>query len=160
MPIKGVINCCKLKLFCKVEINSVFLSKILFSKFLHQVWFTSFRVDCAVNPITQNVLNTINVLDVLRRGETIGISPLANRRVQHTKYSAACHHLLNFIYSPSFEDFLCHENKKYLLELKEKLFMMTDRPSITGFSLVRDGNEEDPPLAEKLPKFSPLIEKN
>ena len=37
---------------------------------------------------------------------------------------AVCHHLLNCSYSATFEDFsvLCHENKKYLLELKESLF--------------------------------------
>ena len=45
------------------------------------------------------------------------------------KDSAVCHHLLNWNYSPIFEDFsvLCHENKKYLLELKESLLIMKDR---------------------------------
>ena len=48
-------------LFSKVKINSA----IIFAletlppppKFLHQVWFTSFSVDYAMNPITENVLD-------------------------------------------------------------------------------------------------------
>ena len=57
----------------------------------------------------------------VRSGEHISISPLTNERVQLRKDSAVCHHLLNCNYSPTFEDFsvLCHENRKYLLELKE-----------------------------------------
>ena len=37
----------------------------------------------------------------------------------------------NTIYYAAFEDFsvLRHENKKYLLELKESLLIMRDRPS-------------------------------
>ena len=46
--------------------------------------------------------------------------------MQPRKDSAVCRQLLNCSYSPSFEDFiiLCHENKKYHLELKESLFIM------------------------------------
>ena len=58
---KGVLNCCKLQVFSKVKINSVtmFASKTLFPKFLHQVWFTSFSADYAKNSITENVLDTL-----------------------------------------------------------------------------------------------------
>ena len=68
----------------------------------------------------------------VRSGEPIGISPLTNKRVQPRKDSDVCHHFLNYNYSPTFEDFsiLCHENKKYLLELKESLLIMRDRPSM------------------------------
>ena len=68
----------------------------------------------------------------VRSGEHIGISPLTSKRVQPRKDSAVCHHLLNCNYSPTFEDFsvLCHDNKKYLLELKESLLIMRDRPSM------------------------------
>ena len=68
----------------------------------------------------------------LRSGEHIGISHLTNKRVQPRKDSAVCHHLLNSNYSPTFEHFsvLCHENKKYFLELKESLLIMRDRPSM------------------------------
>ena len=65
-------------------------------------------------------------------GEHADISPVTNKRVQPRKDSAVHHHLLNCNYSPSFEDVLVlwHENKKYLLKLKESLFIMRDRLSI------------------------------
>ena len=61
-------------------------------------------------------------------GEHIGILPLSNKRIQPRKDSAVCNHLLNCNYLPTFEDFsvLFHENKKYLLELKESLLIMRD----------------------------------
>ena len=42
-------------LFLKLKINLViiFASKTLFPKFLHQVLFTSFSVDYAMNPMTE-----------------------------------------------------------------------------------------------------------
>ena len=42
-----------------------------------------------------------------------------------------CHHLLNYNYLPSFEDFsvLFQKNKNCLFEKKEGLFIMTDKPS-------------------------------
>ena len=68
----------------------------------------------------------------VRSGEHIGISSLTTKRAQPRKDSAVCHYLLNCNYSPTFEDFsvLCHENKKYLLELKESLLIMRDRQSM------------------------------
>ena len=66
------------------------------------------------------------------RSEHIGISPLTDKKVQPRKNSVVCHYFLNHNYSPNFEDFsvLCHEKKKHLLELKEILLIMKDRPSI------------------------------
>ena len=57
----------------------------------------------------------------------------AIRRVQHIGVSPLASKFSNFNYSPTFEDFnvLCHENKKYLLELKESLIIMRDRTSMT-----------------------------
>ena len=62
----------------------------------------------------------------VRSGEHIGISPLTNKRVQRIRDSGACHHL-NFSYSRIV---LCHENKKHLLEIKESLLIIRDRPSM------------------------------
>ena len=64
----------------------------------------------------------------VKSGEHIGISPLTNKTVQLRKDSAVCHLLLNCNYSPTFEDFsvLCHENKKYLLELKGSFLIMRE----------------------------------
>ena len=68
----------------------------------------------------------------VRSSEHICISPLTNKKVQPRKGSVVCHCLLNYNYSPTFENFsvLCHNNKKYLLELKETLLIMGDRPSM------------------------------
>ena len=79
----------------------------------------------------------------VRSGEHIGISRSTNERVQPRKDSAVPHHLLNYNYSLTSEDFrkgtsysrdtehvLCHENKKYLLEPKESLLVMRGRPSM------------------------------
>ena len=65
-------------------------------------------------------------------GDDIGISPLTNRKVQHRRDSAVCHHLLNCNYSAFFEDFsvLRQLNKKFLLELKGSLLIMRDRASM------------------------------
>ena len=69
----------------------------------------------------------------VRSGEYIGISPLNNKRLQPRKDSADYHHLWNCSYSPAFEDFnvLCYKNKRYLSELKETLFIIGDRPSMS-----------------------------
>ena len=78
----------------------------------------------------------------VRSGGHIGTSPLTNKRVRPRKDGAVCHHFLNCNYSPTFEDFsaLRHENKKYLLELKETILIMrwtineserTFRPSLS-----------------------------
>ena len=84
-------------------------------------------VDYAINLVTEYVRHL-----AVKNGEHIGISPLTSKMVQLRKDSAACHHLLNCSYSPTFEDFsvLCRKNMKYLLELKESLLIMRDRPSI------------------------------
>ena len=37
----------------------IFPLKTLFPKFLHQVWSTSFSVDYAMNPITENALDIL-----------------------------------------------------------------------------------------------------
>ena len=66
----------------------------------------------------------------VRSDEHIGISPLTNKRVKPRKDSPVCHHLLNLNYSPTSEEFsvLCHESKKYVLELKDSRLLMRDRP--------------------------------
>ena len=64
-------------------------------------------------------------------GEHIGISPLSKKKVK-PKCSAVSDHLLLCNHSPSFENFsvLTKENKKFLLELKESLLIMRDKPSL------------------------------
>ena len=117
------------RLFSKVKINSVIIFALatVLHKLLHQVQFTSFTVDYATNSITEMCKTRccremVNILI---------FSPLTSKRVQSRKDSAVCHYLLNCNYSPTFDlRVLCHENTKYLLELKESLLIMRDRPSM------------------------------
>ena len=61
----------------------------------------------------------------------MGISPLTKKKVQ-PKGSVISDHLLLCNHSPFFEKFsvLTKENKKFLLELKESLLIMRDKPSL------------------------------
>ena len=67
----------------------------------------------------------------VKLGEHIGISPLTKNKVK-PKDSAVSDHLLLCNHSPSFENFsvLTKENKNFLLELKESLLIMRDKPSL------------------------------
>ena len=67
----------------------------------------------------------------VRIGEHIGISTLT-RKIVKPKGSAVSDHLLLCNHSPSFQNFcvLTKENKKFLLELKESLLIMRDKPSL------------------------------
>ena len=96
-----------------------------------------------MNPIANECVRHLAV----KRGEHIGISPLTNKKVQPRNDSVVYHHLLNCNYSPTVEDFivLCHENKNYILELKESLLTMSDRPSMNQTSV--------PPLSICLNEF-------
>ena len=66
-----------------------------------------------------------------RIGEHIGILPLTKKKFK-PKSSAVSDHLLLCNHSPSFENFsvLTKENKKLLLELKESLLIMKDKPPL------------------------------
>ena len=59
----------------------------------------------------------------IRSGEHIGVSPLTG---------AICDHFFHCNFLPSFNNFsvLAHENKKYLLEIKESLLIIRDKRSL------------------------------
>ena len=65
----------------------------------------------------------------VRIGEHIGISPLTEKQVKPKNSSVADHSLLGN-HSASYDDFsiLTRESKKILLELKESLLIMRDKP--------------------------------
>ena len=67
----------------------------------------------------------------VRIGEHIGISPLTRKQVK-PKNSSVADYLLVCNHSASYDDFsvLTRENKKFLLELKERLLIMRDKPSL------------------------------
>ena len=60
------------------------------------------------------------------------MSPLTGRRVKPSNNSAICDHLLHSNFLSCFDNFsvLARENKKYLLEIKERLLIMRDKPSL------------------------------
>ena len=62
----------------------------------------------------------------------MGVSPRTAKKVKPIKSNAVGDHLLHCSYLPSFANFsiLVHENKKVLLEIKESLLIMRDKPSI------------------------------
>ena len=64
-------------------------------------------------------------------------SPLTKKKVK-PKGSAVSYHLLLCNHSPSFEDFsvLTKKNKKFLLELKESLLIMRDKPEYSFTSCI------------------------
>ena len=60
------------------------------------------------------------------------MSSLTGKKVKLSNNSAICDHLLHCNFLPFFENFsvLAHENKKYLLEIKESLLIMRDKLSL------------------------------
>ena len=64
-------------------------------------------------------------------GEHVGISPLTRKQVK-PKNSSVVDHLLFCNHSTSYDDFsiLTRESKAFLLELKESLLIMRDKPSL------------------------------
>ena len=69
--------------------------------------------------------------ETLRIGEHIGISQLTRKQVK-PKNSSVGGHLLLCNHSASYDDFsiLTRENKTFLLDLKESLLIMRDKPSL------------------------------
>ena len=128
--IKGVLNCCQLQVIFKSKnklcnnfrfkdpVPHIFASDVVYK----------FQCGLCKEFCYRKCVRYLGV----RSGWHIGISPSTNKRVQPRKDSVVCHHLLNCSSSPTFEDssVLCHESKKYLLELKEKLLIIRHRPSI------------------------------
>ena len=78
-----------------------------------------------------NFLINSNSQFTIRLGEHIGISPLTKTQVKPKDISVA-DHLLFCGHSASYNEFsiLTLENKKFLLELKESLLIIRDKPSL------------------------------
>ena len=74
---------------------------------------------------------SIRHLDI-RSGEHIDVSHLTGKMDKSSNNSAICDYLLHCNFLPSFDNFsvLAHENKKYLLEIKESLLIIRDKPSL------------------------------
>ena len=127
---KGVLNCCKLEIAfkCQTKLSNSFRFKDPIPKDL--ISGVVYKFQCGL--CNESYYGeSIRHLDI-RSGEHIGVSPLTGKKVKPIKNSAVRDHLLHCNYLPSFDNFsiLAHENKKFLLEIKESLLIMRDKPSL------------------------------
>ena len=120
--LKGVLNCCKLEIVFKYQarLSNSFRYKDPIPKDLTSGVVYKFQCGlCNESYYGESIRH----LDI-RSGEYIGVSPLTGKKVKPSNNSAIC--------GPSFDNFsvLAYENKKYLLEIKESLLIMRDKPSL------------------------------
>ena len=146
--LKGILNCCKLQIVFKSQnkLAKAFRFKDSTLKELTSGVVYKFQCGLCNESYYGECVRHPNV----RIGEHIGISPLARKKFK-PKGSAVSDHLLLCSHSPSFENFsvLTKENKKFLLELKESLLIMRDKPSLNR-------NIRSAPLY-LFDKFTPLL---
>ena len=127
--IKGVLNCCKPEIAfkCPTKFSNSFRFKDPIPKdFISGVVY---KFQCGL--CNESYYGeSIRHLDI-RSEEHIGVSPFTGKKVKPIKNSAVRDHLFHCNYSPSFNNFsiLAHETKKFLLEIKESLLIMRDKPS-------------------------------
>ena len=127
--LKGILNCCKLQIAFKSQnkLAKDFRFKDRISKELTSCVVYKFQCGFCNESFYGECVRHLNV----RLGEHIRISTLTKKRVK-PKCSAVSDHLLLCNDSPSFENFsvLTKQNKTFLLELKESLPIMRDKPSL------------------------------
>ena len=128
--LKGVLNCCKLEIVfkCQTKLSNSLRFKDPIPKDL--ISGVVYKFECGL--CSESYYGeSIRHLDI-RSGEHIGVSPLTGKKVKPGNNSAVRDHLLHCNYLPSFDNFniLAHENKKFLLEIKESLLIMRDKPSL------------------------------
>ena len=127
--LKGILNCCKLQIVFKSQskLAKAFRFKDRVPKELTSGGVYKFQRGLCNESYYGECVRHLNV----RIGEHIGISPLTRKKVK-PKGSAVSDHLLLCNHSPFFENFsvLTKENKKFMLELKESLLIMRDKPSL------------------------------
>ena len=88
---------------------------------------TSITISKSQLVIMDECIRHLNV----RIGEHISISPLTRKQV-NPKNNSVADHLLLCNHSASYDDFsiLTRDNSKFLLELKESLLILRDKPSL------------------------------
>ena len=128
--LKGVLNCCKLEIVfkCQARLSNSFRYKDPIPKDL--IFGVVYKFQCGL--CNESYYGeSIRHLDI-RSGEHIGVSPLTGKKVKPSNNNAICDHLLHCNFLPSFDNFsvLVYESKKYLLEIKESLLIMRDKPPL------------------------------
>ena len=137
--LKGVLICCKLEIDfkCQTRLSNLFHYKDPLPKDL--ISGVAYKFQCGL--CNESYYGeSMRHLDI-RSGEHIGVSPLSGKQVKPSNNSAICDHLIHCNFLPSFGNFsaLAHENKKYLLEIKESLLIMRNKPLLNR-------NINSPPL--------------
>ena len=126
--LKGILNCCKLQIVFKSrnKLAKAFRFKDPIPKELTSG--VVYKFQCRL--CNQSYYGECVHLNV-RIGEHIRMSTLTKKKVE-LKASAVINHLLLYSHSPFLENFsvLTMENKKFLLELKETLLIMRNKPSL------------------------------
>ena len=127
--LKSILNCCKLQIVFKSQnkLAKAFRFKDRIPKELTSGVVYKFQCGLCNESCYGECVRHLN----LRIGEHIGISQLTRKKVK-PKGSAVSDHLLLCNHSPSFENFSVQteENKRFLLELKESVLIMRDKPSL------------------------------
>ena len=127
--LKNILNCCKLQIVFK---NKTRLGNNFHFKDQIPKDFTSgvvYKFQCGLcnESYYGECIRHLNV----RIGEHTGISPLTRKQVK-PKNNSVADHLLLCNHSGSYDDFsiLTRDNSKFLLELKESLLILRDKPSL------------------------------
>ena len=128
--LKGVLNRCKLEIVfkCQTSLSNSFRYKDPIPKDLISGVFCKFQCGlCNESCYGESIRH----LDI-RSGEHIGVSSFTGKKVKPSNNSAISNHLRHCHFLRSFDNFsvLAHESKKYLLEIKESLLIMRDKPSL------------------------------
>ena len=127
--LKNILNCCKLQIVFKNEtrLGNNFHFKDQIPKDLTSGVVYKFQCGLCNESYYGECIRHLNV----RIGEHIGISPLTRKQVK-PKNSSVADHLLLCNHSASYDDFsiLTRDNSKFLLELKESLLILRDKPSL------------------------------
>ena len=128
--LKGVLNCCKLEIVFNFQLrhSNSFRYKDPIPKDLIFGVVYKFHSGLCNESYYSEIIRHLDA----RSGKHIGMSPVTGKKVKPSNNSAICDHLLHCNFLPSFDNFsvLAHENKKYLLEIKESLLIMTEKPPL------------------------------
>ena len=126
--LKSILNCYKWQILFKSQnkLVNAFCFKDRIRKELTSAVVYKFQCGLCNGSYYGEYIRHLNV----RSGEHIRISLLTKKKVK-PKGGALCTPLLHYNHSPSFESFsvLTKENQKFLLELKEILKIIRDKPS-------------------------------
>ena len=127
--LKNILNCCKLQIVFKnkTRLGNNFHFKDQIPKDLTSGVVYKFHSGLCNESYYGECIRHLNV----RIGEHTGISPLTRKQVK-PKSSSVADHLLLCNHSASYDDFsiLTHDSSKFLLELKESLLILRDKPSL------------------------------